>query len=219
MSLSAPWILRTGITDDVLYDIYASDRDDENPGELPLIYDRLRDWIDASPNLSICFRAKSVYGRGTVCIGVVIVLPLLRRYWEDLLVGKLKEPDIEALTMFPREDMEEPEVGLHVFHMERSEAFRTISKLNHFAEFALEDISLRANTRDWVVLGYSGRSSSKVTQPTVSGTEPKTDIDDSSDCHGGRETWFQAHGLPAYGIQRSFRHDLPVDNRKVKLGK
>jgi hypothetical protein len=151
MPRAAPWILRSRVTDDVLSDLYG---DDTDVFPSPLIVEKLRDWIDAWPELSICFRARSVYGRGTVPVGVVIVLPILKPHWDSLLVGKLKEPDITT-DMFPREDMEEPQVGLHVFHIERSEAFREVSKLNHFAEFALEEVSIRASRRDWKILGFS----------------------------------------------------------------
>ena len=68
-------------------------------------------------------------------MGVIIVLPLLKKYWEDLLVGKIKEVDIDVEEMFvgvsgggeSSAEMEESqlqvqapvEVGLHVFHIER----------------------------------------------------------------------------------------------------
>lgn len=72
-------------------------------------------------------------------MGVIIVLPLVKKYWEDLLVGKIKEVDIDAGEMFAGVDgggggsstkmesemqLQAPvEVGLHVFHIERFTAW------------------------------------------------------------------------------------------------
>jgi hypothetical protein len=99
--------------------------------------------------------------------GVVIVLPLLKSHWEDLLVGRLKEPDIDPSIMFPRtvdtpEDDEPQEVGLHVYHIEK---FGTGSSSStgggpgkrRFSEFALDEITRRAQLQwGWKGVGMSG---------------------------------------------------------------
>ncbi|KAK3314599.1 hypothetical protein B0H66DRAFT_605545 [Apodospora peruviana] len=133
------------ISDDQLRAIYASDQEIY---PAPLTFDRLRSWVTAYPDLSICFYVRrqqqntsSISSCGDITaapkeeeeqpFGVIVVLPLLRTpHWEDLLVGKVKEIIIDAGTMFPpqppssmdKNDLEAAagvEVGLHVFHIER----------------------------------------------------------------------------------------------------
>ncbi|KAL2160139.1 hypothetical protein VTH06DRAFT_1794 [Thermothelomyces fergusii] len=149
------------IPDAVLRAVYASDQD-MYPVALP--YARLRAWADASEDLSVCFRPSSSSpsrsasplpekasagaapggcdAPGGEAAGVVIVLPLRRPFWEDLLQGRLKEWEVEPRDMFAspaaataaaasgagsgsrdgdlgeRRGAEE-EVGLHVYHIER----------------------------------------------------------------------------------------------------
>ena len=110
-----------------------------------MTYERLQSWRDACPELSICFNANGPEHP----VGVIIVLPLLKKYWEDLLVGKIKEIDIDAEEMFvdaggerkqqqqqQQQHLQPPvEVGLHVFHIER------------FAAWAAEDASTKTGAR------------------------------------------------------------------------
>ncbi|KAK0670024.1 hypothetical protein QBC41DRAFT_98636 [Cercophora samala] len=84
------------ISDEVLRAVYASDMEMYPAG---LSYDRLCSWVAACPEMSICWSSPK-----TGVLGVVIVLPMLREYWEDLLVGKLKEPTVDADVMFPHDD-------------------------------------------------------------------------------------------------------------------
>nr|CDP27082.1 Putative protein of unknown function [Podospora anserina S mat+] len=87
------------ISDEVLRAVYASDMEMYPAG---LSYDRLCSWVAACPEMSICWSSPK-----TGILGVVIVLPMLREYWEDLLVGKLKEPTVDAHTMFPHDNKRE----------------------------------------------------------------------------------------------------------------
>ncbi|KAK4204768.1 hypothetical protein QBC40DRAFT_329202 [Triangularia verruculosa] len=84
------------ISDEVLRAVYASDQEMYPAG---LSYDRLCSWVAACPEMSICWSSPK-----TGVLGVVIVLPMLREYWEDLLVGKLKEPGVDADVMFPHDN-------------------------------------------------------------------------------------------------------------------
>ncbi|KAG7285355.1 hypothetical protein NEMBOFW57_009980 [Staphylotrichum longicolle] len=85
----------------VLQAVYASDQE---MYPVALSYSRLCAWVEACPDLSICFQngtAPTGEESAAAAAGVVIVLPLKRVYWEDLLVGRLKEPEIEPGEMFP----------------------------------------------------------------------------------------------------------------------
>jgi hypothetical protein len=164
------------IPDDVLRAVYASD---QAMYPVPLCYTRLRAWVDACPDLSICFFRDSESGAAAAAaVGVVIALPLQRPYWEDLLTGRLKEMDIDPGRMFPalrasqesggghvggEEVGEAEEIGLHVYHIERfdsgviniKEEGRVRSK--GVAELALEEVERRARLRSgWRVVGMSG---------------------------------------------------------------
>jgi hypothetical protein len=159
------------IPDPVLRAVYASD---QSMYPVPLPYSRLRAWVDASPDLSICFQDSAA--EAAAVAGVIVVLPLRRRHWEDLLVGRLKEPDVEAGSMFPDADTrgggvvggdcgagrEEEEVGLHVYHVERfgvesSSGFGKGVGGKRFSEYALAEVMKRVEARPgWKVLGLSG---------------------------------------------------------------
>ena len=131
-------ITRNPIPPTLLHQIYASDQE---MYPAPLTYDRLRGWVDACPELSILFTSvpntKTDQANGDNSddsqIGVVIILPILERYWRDLLSGRVKEVDVDPGVMFPavvasrdgREgrqgdgEAQKVKVGLHVFHIER----------------------------------------------------------------------------------------------------
>jgi hypothetical protein len=158
------------IPDPVLRAVYASD---QSMYPVPLPYSRLRAWVDASPDLSICFQDSAA--EAAAVAGVIVVLPLRRSHWEDLLVGRLKEPDVEAGGMFPGLDTrgggvvggysaggEEEEVGLLVYHVERfgvesSSGFGKGVGGKRFSEYALAEVMKRVEARPgWKVLGLSG---------------------------------------------------------------
>lgn len=148
-----------------------------------MTYERLQSWRDACPELSICFSTSD--DESAEPVGVIIVLPLLKKYWEDLLVGKIKEVDVDAEEMFARGELQAPAgVGLHVFHIERFAAWDAEDALKktgvrpaavtvrcceddgkmRFADIALEEVRRRVepanaeagNRRRWDVLGFSG---------------------------------------------------------------
>ncbi|KAK4208287.1 hypothetical protein QBC37DRAFT_453378 [Rhypophila decipiens] len=158
------------ISDAQLHDVYASDQE---MYPAPLTFDRLQSWAQAAPDFSISFYplkddASRAADNNVTPVGIIIVLPLLRPHWENLLVGKVKEITIEAGTMFPSTSRppatfdvqehddggEEVEVGLHVFHVEKFKsvtpsASKTTSggsrsERKGFAELAVEEALERA---------------------------------------------------------------------------
>jgi hypothetical protein len=151
MEAKPSWIQRTTISDDVLKGIYASDQD---MYPAPLTYERLKSWVEGCPELSICFQGPPEGGDDSVSVGAVIVLPVLKKYWDNILVGKLKETEIDPAVMFAGDD--EADVGLHVFHIERFDIGNPSGRLRHFAEFALENTRDIVEKKGWNILGYSG---------------------------------------------------------------
>lgn len=145
---------RTPIPDTILKRIYDSDQE---MYPAPLTYERLKSWIDGCPELSICFETIPGEGTNTVPVGAVIVLPVVKMYWDDLVLGRLKETDIDAATMFPGGGGE-VDVGLHVFHIERFDAGTRITKVRNFAQVALESVRDIVRKRAWNVIGHSGMS-------------------------------------------------------------
>ncbi|GAB1313397.1 hypothetical protein MFIFM68171_03607 [Madurella fahalii] len=167
-----PETLPIGAIDDgkTLRDVYASD---QAMYPVPLPYERLQSWVAACPELSICFRDTTACDATWTACGLIIVLPLRRIYWEKLLDGRLKEVDVDAGSMFPdwhsRDgsggELEEVEVGLHVYHVERGstegwEPSRATpegpgSRRKGFAEFALEEVVRRVKNSRWRIVGMS----------------------------------------------------------------
>ena len=150
--MNPPRILRIAISDEVLQRIFKSDQD---MYPAPLTYERLKGWVDGCPELCVCFRA-CPGGTDANLVGAIIVLPLLKRHWEDVLVGKLKETNIEP-AMFAGET--DADVGLHIFHIERFDGEMPDPRLPRFAEFALNDIRKLIEKKAWNILGYSGKGS------------------------------------------------------------
>jgi len=188
------WIHKTTISDDLLKEIYASDQD-MYPAPLP--YERLKGWIEASPDLSICFEATPEEGGDPVPVGAVIVFPLLKKYWDEILVGKLKEPNIDSATMFPSDA--EAEVGLHVFHVERFDSTNPSGRLRRFAEFALEDTREIVRRKGWKIVGYSGISNSTAASRATSAYF--LTLLYSSHGHTDWPSGMQADGLQGYRIR------------------
>ncbi|KAK4222225.1 hypothetical protein QBC38DRAFT_490413 [Podospora fimiseda] len=144
------------ITDVLLRAVYNAD---QAMYPVPLPDNRLRDWVSACPDLSMCFHSPK---QGLM--GVVIVLPLLRRHWEDLLSGKLKEFDIDPRTMFPdmtatlphQRNRKPEQVGLHVYHIERLAVEPPTPNQRRFSEVAMEEVTRRAeDIWHWEVIGMS----------------------------------------------------------------
>lgn len=155
MTPTTTTVTPTPLSETVLRAVYASDQD---MYPVTLSFSRVQSWVAACPELSISFvlednspRERSRNGDSSVkgleglsglegMAGVVIVLPLKKKYWEDVLRGRVKEMDIDAGSMFPsgrdkyhdlrggdyglniREGNDGSgveEVGLHVYHVER----------------------------------------------------------------------------------------------------
>ena len=176
------------LSEHLLLQIYASDQDMYPAG---LTYDRLKDWVEHSPELSISFEAPVGDGSSYVPVGAIIVLPLIRPEWENLLGGTLKEPHIESKSMFPGE--EKVDVGLHVFHIERFDTFHRLGVAGRFTEFALEKIQSAAAAKPWIVLGYSGMYGCAVA--IKSPLRYRDLISHSFDGYCTREGEFQPHGI------------------------
>lgn len=154
----------------LLQDIHASDQAMYPAPKLTL--DVLKGWLVGCPDLSICFRygnEEIQHSRKVLALkspslhGSIIVLPLQKTSWERLLRNELKEHDVDLGMFAPLRDgtgVEKIEVGLHVFHIERSQGFREIWSRASFTTMALEEVRRRVSVCFpwWKVIGYSGES-------------------------------------------------------------
>lgn len=141
-----------------------------------LTYDRLRSWVESYPELCIVLRrgdgqddSQPQVSSGSVVsdfvLGAVIVVPLLRKYWVQLVAEDplLQEHDVDPREMFPlragTEGSARAEVGLHVFHIERFPGFMKDDGTGHgFTQLALGEIGDRVGAMfpSWSIMGYSG---------------------------------------------------------------
>jgi len=154
--MGSPSIKRMGVNRDLIQEIHSSD---QSIYPAPLTYERLKSWVESCPELSISYKfSVGESDEDQPLAGVVIVLPVKGEYWRDILVGKLKETDIHPDT-FVRDADVETEVGLHIFHIEKFDAWNEeIGKfdgLRPFAEFALQDAKEIVENKGWKILGYS----------------------------------------------------------------
>lgn len=141
-------IQRAEVSDVVLRRVYNSAQD---MCPTPLEYEKLKSWADACPEFCIHFQA-TLEGADTAPVGVVFMLPILRKYWEALLVGDIQESDLDPATMFAVEG--EADVGLHVFYVER---FKTGRCQRNFGDFALNTTRMIAKNKGWNLFGFSGK--------------------------------------------------------------
>ena len=184
-----PWLLPipSPLSEHVLRAVYASD---QAMYPVALSYARLRAWVVASPALSVSFTIRDTAtatatatdtDADTDVVGVIIVLPLRKVYWEQLLSGGVKEVDVDPGSMFPGVGMRacgegfqgvdegevvREEVGLHVYHVEKfatedgsrgGDAMGWGVEKKRFAEFALDEVMRRVEgRREWKVVGLSG---------------------------------------------------------------
>ncbi|KAK2054250.1 hypothetical protein LY76DRAFT_665244 [Colletotrichum caudatum] len=158
--------LETGpMTDEVLRGIFASDQD---MYPAPLTWERLRSWTTAAPDMATCFYLPAAGGNegradARSLVGAVIVLPILAHAWRDLLAGRLKETNVDAETMFARSGFDEdeddggphPEVGLHVFHVERFDTPAAHGSVRGFANLSLRAVAAAAEGKGWKIIGHS----------------------------------------------------------------
>jgi hypothetical protein len=151
---TTPPLTNSPMTEDSLQQIFASDQD---MYPAPLTYARLQSWVTASPKLSRCFHLSGSHPKGKgpgtrdAVAGVLIVLPLREAPWRDLLVGKLRETDIDAGSMIAPKDGAGSAVGLHVFHVERLD-----EHAKGFTRHSIEYADMVAKEEGWNVLGFSG---------------------------------------------------------------
>src|SRR5436190_17914297 len=110
------------LSEEVLHEIYSSD---QSMYPAPLTYDRLQSWVTTCPELALSYGApiKNTAESPTV-VGAAIVLPVRGKYWRDLIVGKVKETEIDAATMLSNQAGEE--VGMHIFHIEKFDTWQQL---------------------------------------------------------------------------------------------
>ncbi|KAK1998026.1 hypothetical protein LX36DRAFT_656949 [Colletotrichum falcatum] len=155
--MSTPPLEAGSMTDEVLRGIFASDQD---MYPAPLTWKRLQSWTAAAPEMAKCFYLPVADGRSLV--GAVIVLPLLAHAWRDLLAGRVKETDVDAESMFARDGVDNednggphPEVGLHVFHVERFDIPAAREGVRGFANLSMRAVAAAAEGKGWNVIGHS----------------------------------------------------------------
>lgn len=142
--------LRKGpMTPKVLEGIFASDQD---MYPAPLTRERLDSWAAAAPEMAWCFYLAD---SPEPVVGAVIALPMLAASWNDLLVGKIKETDVDPETMFPAPRDEGSAVGLHIFHVERFQVPEA-SSVRGFADISMRTVVEAAEEKGWKVVGHSG---------------------------------------------------------------
>jgi hypothetical protein len=155
--ITTPSVKRMGVNEELVKEIHSSDQDIY---PAPLTYGRLKSWIDACPELSISYKIFiDESGNPTPLAGVLIALPIKPTHWKDLLVGNLKEWNILP-SMFATNDQKSLDVGIHIFHIEKYNAWnKEIGKVDgrrSFAEMALGDVAEIVEKKGWKILGYSG---------------------------------------------------------------
>ena len=144
---------RSPIQHEMLLRVYNSDQD-IYPAGLP--FHRLKNWVTACPQLAVCLEHCNGNDEAEyVPVGVIIALPILSSYWNDLVCGKLREIDIDADPMIAKDY---GEVGIHIFHIEKFEAFTHAGSKRRFTDMALESIQEVLENESWSILGYSGPS-------------------------------------------------------------
>ncbi|MBE3046228.1 hypothetical protein IMZ48_27565 [Candidatus Bathyarchaeota archaeon] len=143
-------IQRTPISDDVLERVYVLG---QGMCPTPFAYAQLKNWVEKCPEFCIEFQA-TLEGAAPTPMGVVIMLPIVKTHWMDVIVGKIRENDVDATTMFARDPG--AEVGLHIFYIER---FDTVSRQRNFGVLALNTARVIAEKKGWNLAGFSGMSS------------------------------------------------------------
>ncbi|KAH0613726.1 uncharacterized protein H6S33_005612 [Morchella sextelata] len=116
----------------------------------PLTLSTLSSWTSTAPSLSFKYLPTT---ESTSPCGVCIILPLFSMHWEALIRGELKEWDITPAHL----GIEDEAVGLHVWHIERFEAWQR--DWGSFGSWAWKDLE-KAVERMVVggskgVIGYS----------------------------------------------------------------
>jgi hypothetical protein len=148
-------ISRIKIAEEQLREVYASD---QSIYPAPLTFERLKSWVDTAGDFAATYTIPTI--ESTIDAGVIVALPIIARHWQDVLVGKLKETDIDVAMLVADDDISDVSVGLHIFHIEKFDSWDKCHSdrniLGRFAEFALEDATNIALRKGWAVLGISG---------------------------------------------------------------
>jgi hypothetical protein len=161
----------------------------------PLAFARLQSWVRVCPELALCYAAPPAGAPAMAATatatcapaattaeaaapeavaGAAIVLPVRDAYWRMLLVGQLKESDIDCAAML--DGRTHAEVGLHIFHLEKFDAWDACcgqeyfgggdgsggggggKQLRRFADRVEADVREVATNSGWRVNGFSGMS-------------------------------------------------------------
>lgn len=140
-------IQRTPLSDAVLERVYVLA---QGMCPTPLAYAQLKGWVERCPEFCIYFQA-ALEGAAPTPMGVIIMLPILKRFWAEVLVGRIRESSIDPATMFARDPG--ADVGLHIFYIER---FDTGSRQRNFGILALNAARVVAEKKGWNLAGFSG---------------------------------------------------------------
>jgi len=123
-----------------------------------LMFELLKNWVDACPDLSITFRR----AKTSPPIGIVIALSARQSYWDDLLCGALKEAEVDPEVAFPSREPASggpvEEVGLHIFHIKRFSDDQTLAAgtemVGSHLHMAVDEIIRRGSLRkQWKLFG------------------------------------------------------------------
>jgi len=136
--------LAVPIPDSLLHRVYNSDQDIY---PTPFAFSTLQSWVSSAPDLSFAYVSQHDP------LGVLIALPLELSSWTALVDGQLGEPDIKA-DMFALQTRESREIGLHIFHIERFDAWQR--NFGSFAQYAIGEARQRLERGNFVVKGMSG---------------------------------------------------------------
>lgn len=181
-TITPPSLLRWEPLDETLLrEVWASDQAMYPAPELT--YGRLKNLIDACPELSICLRrygqeqpeaartssAITASAPESSVYGLIIVWPLPSgSHWHQLLRHEIEEHDVKAVMFPPPAPNNATDgttatipIGLHVFHIERFPGFQPVSKDTGFTRVALQEIHRRVEElekfKSWEIVGYSGK--------------------------------------------------------------
>ena len=91
----------------------------------PLSFSDFASWVETCPTFAFQYQHPRDLGK---VVGVCIMLPILKPYWDDLVSGRIHEWDIVPSMLWHHHGggYAEPDsdVGLHVWHIERFSGWR-----------------------------------------------------------------------------------------------
>lgn len=144
---------KVGVSDELIQTIHATD---QQMYQCPLTHESLKSWIQRAPDFSVAYHDDVELPPSLA--GVIVTLPIIAAHWQDLLIGKLKEWEISP-SMIAKDEMTEARIGVHVFHIEKYEAWKRCAPghaENSFIQIALKDVASTTQRTNWDVIGWSG---------------------------------------------------------------